>query len=93
MKLESYVIAQTLRSGKVDRAIDLVLKHFNLSRPPCKPRLRLTSPDEPLGIAMWNHTHYYSWTDDVGFYTTDEDGDIDRRAIKLSTIQVFRHRI
>jgi len=94
MKLQSYVITQALRNGKVDCAIDLVLQYFNLSRPSCEPKWILNSPYEPLSIAMWGESRYryYSWSSDTGFHTTDDSGSTDRRAVKLIAMNVFMHK-
>jgi hypothetical protein len=91
MKLESYRIQQALRMDKADLAIELVSRHFNLSKPRCIPRLRQASPGEPLAVVMWNSSYYYSWTSEGGFYTTDPRGTVDRREVKISTIQIHQH--
>jgi hypothetical protein len=74
---------------KADLAIELVSRHFSLSKPRCIPRLRRASPGEPLAVVMWNASYYYGWNSEGGFYTTDPRGTVDRREVKISTIQIF----
>jgi hypothetical protein len=89
MKLESYRIQQALQMDKIDLVIELVSGNFNLSKPYCIPRLRRASPGEPLAVVMWNSVYYYGWSSDLGFRTTDNRGTVDRREVKISTIQIF----
>ena len=67
MKLESYEIAEALKSRQIEVAVRLLLDHFCLPQPDALPDTSLISSDGVPRVLVWAGDEFFEWAANTGF--------------------------